>query len=217
MPVAQVYRFWGEVQSRDRSWLQVAAYEERAAAPSGAHLQDILVLQIRVVDRMEIQLDAQPIPFIRRPQGRDIDCRRGRIAIVHERPIRRRYTSCQGLITGSPQKSPDGHRPSYCSVESTAGVPTSAIRRDRLHPSPTSLAGPPSDVGGPVSGRVASTGRVTEEPSWRPGWRVDRDLLSPSSTFCPYPGCRDSAARPASHRRDRQANPHHAMTNSVRT
>ena len=25
MPVAQVYRFWGEVQPRHRSWLQVAA------------------------------------------------------------------------------------------------------------------------------------------------------------------------------------------------
>jgi hypothetical protein len=73
MPVAQVYRFWGEVQPRHRSWLQVAAYEQGAAAPSGAHLQDILVLQIKVVDRMEIQLDAQPIPFIRRPQRRDID------------------------------------------------------------------------------------------------------------------------------------------------
>ena len=33
-------------------WLHVAAYEQRAAAPSGAHLQDILVLQISVVDRM---------------------------------------------------------------------------------------------------------------------------------------------------------------------
>ena len=152
------------------SWLQVAAYEQGAAAPSGAHLQDILVLQIRVVDRMEIQLDAQPIPFIRRLQRRDIDiCRRGSIAVVHERPVRGRHTFRQGLITGSPHKSPDGHRPSYCSVESTAGLPTSATRRDRLHPSPTSLAGPPSDVGGPVSGRVASIGRVNEEPSWRPG------------------------------------------------
>jgi hypothetical protein len=57
MPVAQVYRFWGEVQPRHRSWLQVAANEQGAAAPSGAHLQDIPVLQIKVVDRMEIQLD----------------------------------------------------------------------------------------------------------------------------------------------------------------
>jgi hypothetical protein len=73
MPVAQIHRFGGEVHPRHRSWLQVTAYEGGAATPSRAHLQNIRASQIKVVNRMQIQLNAQPIPFIRRPQRQRAD------------------------------------------------------------------------------------------------------------------------------------------------
>jgi hypothetical protein len=130
MPITQVHRLFGEIHPRHRPRVQVAAHEEGAATSSRAHLQDIPVSQISVVDRMQIQLDAQPIPFIRRPQRRPADIyRRGSIAIVHERPIRRQHTFRQGLITGSPHQSPDGHRPRYRPAEPTLGEPTSATPR----------------------------------------------------------------------------------------
>jgi Short C-terminal domain len=62
VPVAQVHRFLGEGHPRHRAWLEVAAYVGGAATSSRAHLQDILVTQITVADRMAIELDAQPIP-----------------------------------------------------------------------------------------------------------------------------------------------------------
>jgi hypothetical protein len=110
-----------EPRSRGRlgTWLQVAAYVGGAAASSQAHLQDILASHIRVVDRMEIQLDAQPIPLVGGPQRRRADGIYGRwsIAIVHECPVRRRHTFRQGLIAGSLHQSPDGHGPRYCCAE----------------------------------------------------------------------------------------------------
>ena len=131
-------RFRGEVHPRHRAWLQVAAYVGGASTSSRPHLQDILVTQITVADRMAVELDAQPIPFIRRPQRwRSEIYRRGSIAIVHERPVRRRHTLRQGPITGSPHQSPDGHRPKYRSVEPTLGEPT-APRLGRTSPKPSS-------------------------------------------------------------------------------
>jgi hypothetical protein len=55
----------------------------------------------------------------------------------------------QGLITGSQHESPDGHGPSYRSIEPTAVEPTSATPRDGLHPS-RAVARLPSDTIGPA-------------------------------------------------------------------
>ena len=55
----------------------------------------------------------------------------------------------QGLITGSQHESPDGHGPSYRSIEPTAVEPTSGTPWDGLHPS-RAVARLPSDTIGPA-------------------------------------------------------------------